>query len=66
MKDESNDYLINHFKKGKNINIMFHFLLSKFEDDTDQNYDLNIKEDGLYKNSTKEGDDDDDDEDEEV
>ena len=34
-------------------------MLSKFEDDTDQNYDLNIKEYCLYKNSTKEGDDDD-------
>ena len=32
---------------------MFQFLILKFEDDTDQNYDLNIKEYGLYKNLRK-------------
>ena len=57
MKGKSNDHLINHLKKGKK-NILFQFLLSKFEDDTDQNYDLNMKEYGLYKNSTKERDND--------
>ena len=59
MKNKSNDHLINHLKKGNNKNILFQFLLSKFEDDTNQNYDLNIKEYGLYKKITKEGDDDD-------
>ena len=58
LKDKSNDYLINYLKKGKNQNILFEFLLSKFEDEKEHNYDLNIKECCLYKNSTKEGDDD--------
>ena len=49
LKDKSNDYLINHLKKGKNQNILFEFLLSKFEDEKEHNYDLNIKECGLYK-----------------
>ena len=35
--------LINHLKKGKNKNILFQSLLRKFKDDSDQNYDLNIK-----------------------
>ena len=59
MKDKSNDHLINLLKKGKNKNILFEFLLSKFEDDMEQNYDIKVKEYGLYKNSTKEGDNDD-------
>ena len=59
MKDKSNDHLINHLKKGKNKNILFEFLSSKFEDDTEQNDNLNSKEYGVYKNITKEGDDDD-------
>ena len=49
MKDETNDHLINHLKKGKNKNMLFQFLVSKFEDDTDQSYDLNIKEYISYK-----------------
>ena len=59
MKDKSNDHFINHLKIGKNSNILFEFLLSKFEDDTEQNDNLNFKDYGVYKNFTKEGDDDD-------
>ena len=59
MKDKSNDHFINHLKIGKNSNILFEFLLSKFEDKKEQNYDLNVKEYGMYNNSTKEVDDDD-------
>ena len=49
MKDKTNDHLINHLKKGKNKNILFQFLVSKFEDGTDQSYNLNIKEYLSYK-----------------
>ena len=57
MKDKTNNRLINHLKNGQNKNTLFRFLISKFEDDTEQSYDLNIKEYVTYKNTRKEGDD---------
>ena len=35
---------------------VYQFLVNKFENGTDQSYDLNIKVYVLYKNSAKEGD----------
>ena len=53
MKDKTNNHSINHLKKGQNRNIIFQFLVSKFEDDTEKSYGLNVKEYASYKNTTK-------------
>ena len=66
MKDKTKNHWINHLWKGQNKNILFQFLVNKFEDDTDQCHDLNITECRLYKNSTREGDDDDKEEEVEI
>ena len=39
-------------------NILFEFLLNKFEDENDQDYDLHVNEYDLNKKSMKEGNDD--------
>ena len=49
MNDKSNDHSINRLKKSVTPNILFEFLLNKFEEKNNQDYDLNINECDLYK-----------------
>ena len=53
MNDKSNDHSKNRLKKSVTPNILFKFLLNKFEDENNQDYDLNVNEYVLYKNQRK-------------
>ena len=49
MNDKSNDHSKNRLKKCVTPNILFKFLLNKFEEKNNQDYDLNVNEYDLYK-----------------
>ena len=66
MKDKTKNHWINHLWKGQNKNILFQFLVNKFEDDTEHSYDLNIKEYVSYENTMKQRDNIDEEEEVEI
>ena len=59
MNDKSNDHSINRLKKIVTPNIIFKFVLHKYEAENNEDYNLNVNEYDLYKKSMKVGDDDD-------